>query len=374
MYNTGRLAILDGVKGSFHIKEHQLPKVEPNTCLIKTELCGVCATDVHYWMGFKPTYDQSWPQLFGHEFCGEIIELGEGYEKDYLGRSLKVGDRIIVKPMQQCGKCYWCSMGVPMKCSNAKSYGDTGYKAPWFIGGFSEYVYLCYKEGEVFKTDIQPEAAVMLEPLSIAVNAIDSGMQKIGDTVVIQGSGPIGLLTLACAKYYGAAKAAIVGGPKYRLELAKELGADLIIDIDEVKDPNERIKMIHEFANAGKGADIVYECAGFPPTVPEGIDYLRFGGCFVEAGHFANAGEVSINPALHMCSKCINIVGAWASATKHFVQALNILESKRIPIEKLVTHKVTLEKLGEAFEAVSSNYILDGKEVVKIALAPWMDK
>jgi len=373
MAKTGRLAILDGVKGNFEIKTHELPKVEPGTCLIKTELTGVCATDVHYWMGFKPTYDQTFPALYGHEFCGTIVELGDGYEKDFLGRPLKVGDRIIVKPQQQCGKCYWCTTAkVPMKCESAKSYGDTGYRAPWFLGGFAEYVYLCYPKGEVFKTELEPETAMMLEPLSIAVNTINAANQRIGDTVVVQGAGPIGLLTLACAKYYGAAKAILVGGPAERLELAREFGADLTIDIGDVKDPQKRINMVLNETDNRRGADVVYECAGFPNAVPEGIDYLRFGGTYAEAGHFANAGEIAMNPALHFCSKCIKLVGTWASTTEHFVQALAIMESRRIPIHKLITHKVPLERLKEAFQAVSTNYMLDGRYVLKIGLDPWM--
>jgi len=373
MLGKGKLAVLNGVKGEFEIKTHDLPKIEKNTCLIKTELTGICATDVHYWMGFKPTYEQTFPALYGHEFCGTIVELGEGYEKDYLGRPLNVGDRIIVKPQQQCGKCYWCTTAkVPMKCETAVSYGDTGYHAPWFLGGFAEYVYICYPKGEVFKTTLDPETAMMLEPLSIAVNAINAAKQRIGDTVVVQGAGPIGLLTLACAKYYGAAKTIMVGGPENRLKIAKEFGADVVIDIDVVKDPKKRIDMILNETDNRRGADVVYECAGFPGAVPEGIDYLRFGGTYSEAGHFANSGEVAMNPALHFCSKCIKLVGSWASTTEHFVQALAIMESRKIPISRLVTHKVPLSGLKQAFEAVASNYMLNGKEAIKIALDPWM--
>ena len=339
--------------------------------MIKTELTGICATDVHYWMGMKPTYESTFPMVYGHEFCGVIVDIGEGLETDYLGRKLEIGDRITVKPLQVCGKCYYCAgINLSMKCANGISYGDVGYEAPWFSGGFAEYVYIYLPNSEFFKTTVKPEVAFMLEPLSIAVNAIVTGKQQIGDTVVVQGSGPIGLLTTMCAKYYGADKVIVVGGPKHRLELAKEVGADVVIDINEVKDADERIKMVTALCNDGKGADIVYECAGFPPAVKEGLDYLRFGGCYVEAGHFANAGTTEINPALAMCSKVVTIVGAWASSMAHFIKAIKILESGRLPIEKLLTHQIPLERLTEAYKACSTDYMLDGKEIVKAAVAP----
>lgn len=373
MAEKGRLAVVDGVRGKFHIKTHELPKVEPNTCLIKTELTGLCATDVRYWMGNEPTYAQTFPALYGHEICGEIIAVGEGYDKDYLGKPLKVGDRLAVKPMQQCGRCYWCATAhLPMKCYNAKSYGDTGYHAPWHLGGFSEYVYLCYPQGEVFKTDLPPETAVMLDPLTNAINGINRGKQRVGDTIVVQGSGPIGLLTILTAKHYGASKAIMVGGPKNRLKVAKELGADLTIDINEIKDPKERIGIVREESNDGKGADVVYECAGFPSTIPEGIDYLRYGGTYVEVGHFSDAGEVSINPAHHICSKCVTIVGAWASENEHYVQAMSLMETRFQNIGKLVSHKVPLEGIEDAFKALASDYMLDGREIIKVAVNPWM--
>lgn len=374
MAKKGKLSYLDGVRGQFHVETHELPeKIVPGSCLVRIELCGVCATDVHYWMGMPPTYKQSFPLVYGHEFCGIVEQLGEGLTEDFLGRPLKVGDRIGLRPMQTCGKCYWCeTAGLPMKCQNAGGFGDQPYQAPWFNGGFAQYAYI-FKGVEIFKTDASPERAVMLEPLSIAVNVVNRVKQTIGDVVVVQGSGPIGLLTTMCAKLSGASKVIVVGGPEKRLAMAKEFGADMTINIFEVKDPKERVKMVLEQTDGGKGADVVYECVGFPAAVPEGIDYLRYGGTYGEAGHFANAGEVSINPALHLCSKCITLVGAWASAAEHFVPALRVLETTKFPIEKLITHKVPLERIPDAFECASTNYMLDGREVTKIAVDPWME-
>ena len=131
MAKTGRVAVLEGVGQDFKVFEHEVPKAAPGTCVIKTELTGVCATDVHYWMGMKPTYHQTFPMVYGHEFCGIIEDLGEGLTTDYLGRKIAVGDRIAIKPMQMCGKCYYCAgIKVPMKCQSAVSYGEIG-RASW---------------------------------------------------------------------------------------------------------------------------------------------------------------------------------------------------------------------------------------------------
>jgi threonine dehydrogenase-like Zn-dependent dehydrogenase len=376
-----RLAIVQGVKGDFKIEERELPEVAPKTLLLKVDMTGVCATDVHYWMGFKPTFNTKFPALWGHEFCGTIIEKGKGFDRDFLGRELQVGDRVVVKPMVQCGRCFWCSHGISMKCESgdspedAKGYGDMDFKAPWFQGGYAEYIYIHVPGSMVLKTTADPKTASLLEPLSIAVHGMDRARQRIGDTVVVQGSGPIGLLTVATAKYYGAAKVILVGAPDNRLEIGKELGADAVISIEKTKDPKERVEMVMDMTEGRRGADVVYECAGFPSTIAEGIDYLRYGGTYCEMGHFVDTGTCAINPALHLCSKMITLVGAWSSDSEHMVQGLSIIESGRIPLYKLVTHVVGLEDLKLAFQVISTDYKMpDGSVAIKIAVDPWLKK
>jgi L-iditol 2-dehydrogenase len=162
----------------------------------------------------------------------------------------------------------------------------------------------------------------------------------------------------------------MVGGEPNRLELAREFGADITININEVRDPMERVKMVRKETLGGHGADVVLECAGVPQAVPEGIDYLRYGGRYCEAGHFSDAGTVLINPSTHICAKCATIVGAWSSTPDQFIKALNVLREKRFPFEKIITHKLPLERLEEAFKALSSDYIIDGKEVIKAVVVP----
>ena len=163
---------------------------------------------------------------------------------------IKEGDRIIFAP--------------------GTSYGAYGFQwnpdeAPHFRGGFADYMYLVHPNTCFIKTDASPEVAVLTEPFTIGVHAAMRGEIKLGDTVVVQGSGAIGLVTLACAKLSGAARVIMVGGPAGRLELAKRLGADVTIDIEKVPSVEERTELVKAETPRKEGADVVFECAGFPP-------------------------------------------------------------------------------------------------------------
>jgi L-iditol 2-dehydrogenase len=372
MSDKGRVVVTVAPRASFEIREHPLPSLEPGTALMRIELCGVCGTDVHYWSGYKPTIPIKFPGIMGHEIVGILERQNDGYLQDALGNPLQPGDRVIPAPLVTCGTCYYCRIvKEPVKCENGKAYGHLGDGYPYHTGGYGEYLYLCLPGTAVFKTDLSPEEAVFLEPASIAVNAIDKVRVNPGETVVVQGAGNIGLLCLVMAKEAGASKTIVVGGPPARLALAKKFGADVIVDIAEMREPAERVAFVRAQTPGGYGADVVIEAAGVPAAVPEGIDFLRFGGRFCEAGHFADAGPVAINPSTQMCAKCITLVGAWSSTPDTFARALRVLESRKYPIGEMVTHKLPLERTEDAFRALASNYILDGREIIKAAIAPW---
>jgi L-iditol 2-dehydrogenase len=376
MAETGRITVCAGPGADFVIREHELPKVEPDTALMKIEMCGLCGTDVHYWQGHKPTIGLIWPGVMGHEIVGTLVEIGEGYyEKDSLGKSLKVGDRIVPAPLVNSGfDFYQTFVGEPVKDEHAAAYGHLGDGPPYHHGGYAEYLYLFLPNTLVFKTDLPPEVAVMLEPMSIAVNAINKIGIRPGEVVVVQGAGPIGLMNVSCAKLSGASKVIAVDMIPERLELAMKLGADVTINIEEVPDKEDRVKMVHAESTGGRGADVVLQCVGVPAAVPEGIDYLRFGGRFCEEGHFSDSGTVEINPCLHFCSKLITLVGAWSSTPETFVQSLNLMERMDFPYGDVVTHRLSLEQTTEGFRALATDKIIDGRAAVKAVTAPWEGK
>lgn len=375
MAKMGKITVLNAPGADFVIREHELPEPEPGTALMKIEMCGLCGTDVHYWKGHRPTIPLIFPGVFGHEIVGTLVALGEGFEADALGQPLTEGDRVVPAPLVTCGSCFFCAIAKePVKCLNGKAYGHLGDGPPYHTGGYAEYLYLFLPGTLVFKTDLPPEVAVLLEPMSIAVNAVDKVGIYPGEVVVVQGGGPIGLLTTACAKLAGASKVIVVDPHPDRLAMAEKLGADLTINLRKVPKVEDRVKIVHQESSGGFGADVVFECAGVPSAVPEGIDYLRYGGRFCEEGHFADAGTVEINPSTHLCAKCITLVGAWSSPPDTFARALNLLERGDFPYGDMVTHRLPLERITEGFKALATNKLLDGREVIKAVTAPWEGK
>lgn len=366
---VGRAVVLDRPNGTFEIVEAEVPEVQPGGMIVRQEMCGVCGTDAHLYRGHSPTL--KYPLVMGHENVGIVERLGGQVTADVTGRPVKEGDRVYIIPGIRCGKCYYCAiLGQPNLCLNAGGIGFRPYPDQdiFFQGGYADYIWL--KEGVSFiRVDAEPVDVCTMEPLSVGVHVVSQVHIQPGDTVVVQGAGAVGLLTMTIAKLAGASKAIIVGAPKSRLELAREFGADVTIDLSVVRSAEERIALIRAETPGGHGADFVFECTGFPAALPEGIDMTRRGGTYIVAGHFTDAGPVQLNPFLHLNRKNITLKGVWSSEKAHFVRARAVVESGRLPFAKLVSHVVPLTRVAEAIEAMSGSYLLDGKEVRKIAVA-----
>ncbi|MFM1655602.1 zinc-binding dehydrogenase [Brevibacillus sp. B_LB10_24] len=371
-----KAAVLDGIEGKFVIEEYEVPDPKAGEFILRTEYAGVCGTDVHMYYGHLNTVE--YPIVMGHEFCGIIERLGQGVTEDSNGRAVKEGDRVVVVPGVSCGQCYYCKiLKIPTRCSNMKAYGFVPNKEPHLLsGGFSQYVHMKYPNTSFFKTDLEPHIAVLTEPLSICVYGFQkAGGVRFGSTVVVQGTGAIGLGAIAFAKRSGAAKVIAVGGPQRRLELAKRLGADVLINIEEVRDPNERKRLVKSETKGNRGPDMVVECTGFPAAVPEGLSYLRDGGKYVELGHFTDVGPTQVNPHWHILRNHADIHGVWGSDVEHMEMTLSMIERMELPYDLLVTHKLPLNRIEEAILGMSKKeYRLDGEEqVIKVAIDPWME-
>ena len=346
MGQTGRAAVMVGER--FEIREYPVPEPEPGTILLRQELGGICGTDLHNW-----EYQQLEGEIIlGHENVGIIDKLGPGVETDYLERPISVGDRVILVPG-----------------TNKGAYGFLqAEEEPYLRGGFADYIYLWNPDTVILKTDLPPEVAVLTEPFSIGVHGVMRSGLQFGDTVVVQGSGAIGLVTLICAKVSGAGRLIMVGGPPGRLELAKKLGADVTIDIGEIKDPEERTKIVLENTPQGIGADVVFECAGFLPALPEGLGYVRQSGTYVEMGHFVDVGTFDCNPNRLFMRKNLRFEAVWASRPEHFVRGLPILEKNEFPFAEMISHTIPVDRVAEGFNALAGSYRLDGKDAIKIVV------
>lgn len=368
-----KAAVVSGVNGSIDIKEYDVPKAGPGEFILRVELGTICGTDAHIYKGhldFVP-----FPIVLGHEFCGIIEELGDGVATDTNGQEVKKGDRVTIAPGASCGHCYFCAIAkTPTRCTNCPTYGFMVNEDPYLLtGGFAQYVHVKLPNTKFFKTTAPPEIATLGEPMSIAVHGYQrAGGVPFGGTVVVQGTGCVGIGAIAFAREGGAKQVIAIGGPKTRLDLVKQLGADVTIDISEMKDPAERMAYVKSLTQGGLGADMVVEAAGFPVAVPQGLDMLRDSGKFVELGHFTDVGTTEINPHWHMVRKNCDIFGVWGSAAEHIRLALAMMERGNLPYEKIVSHKIPLSQIKEAFDAINNGeYKIDGQEVCKIAVDPW---
>lgn len=358
---TGKAAVMLGFNQPFEIREYPLPEeLEEGAVLVKMLAAGICGTDVHTWMGQTGGKILNFPVILGHENVGEIIRI-KGEVNSWDGKKLEVGDRITWPTTigTYCYSCYNCTVvGKPNKCLNRKTYGAalSCVNPPHFFGGWAEYCYL-FPRTSLFKLpqDLSPEALVATGcAVPTMIHAVEESPLRVGDSVVIQGSGAVGLFGLVVALEAGAGQVIMVGGPGERLELAKKWGAHHVVDINEVKDPAERVRVVKELSASGYGADVLFECSGIPDTVSEGIQMIRDGGTMVSPGQFMNAGPAKDYYPFYLTFKNATMKGSYSWEPRHTYRAVELVNriKSKYPLGELVSHKYPLEKITEAVIAV----------------------
>ena len=371
---TAYASVLETFNAPLQLREYALPvDLEAGATLVRTEMAGICGTDVHLWKGELPI---QLPVVLGHETVGHIERLGQGVTHDWTGQELSVGDRVTWNSTVSCGHCFYCAeKGQPTRCPERRAYG-IGYRsdqAPHFLGGYARYHYL-HPRTTLFRLpeDLQTESVIGAGcALITALHGVERicGAPVLPDAgrvagvpvlpelwrnvVVVQGAGPVGISALAVARAAGARKIIVIGGPKPRLELAQRFGADGVIDIGEIADPKDRIAAVRELSG-GHGADVVLECAGVPGAVPEAVQLCRDGAKLLILGHYCDAGEVSLNPHW-ITKKQLQIYGSWSSEPRHLRTAIDFLRAYRaeFPFESMVTHRFTLEQANEALQTTA---------------------
>ena len=238
----------------------------------------------------------------------------------------------------------------------------TSAEKPHLLGGWAEKIYVDAEHFWVYKIpkEVPPEIAVLSEPMAVSSRAFERAYAPglptfgegfgVGNSVVVQGAGAIGLLTVATAKMAGAGNIMVVDMVDERLEMAKKLGADHAIDMRAQKTADERVKEVQKLTN-GLGADVVVECVGVPAAVPEGIDMTRRGGKFVEVGHYTDPGPVLINPHT-ICNKDMDILGSWTYPPTQFGTVLELMRQSmgKIPLDELVTAKYSVDNAQQAID------------------------
>lgn len=348
------------------IREFPEPDLPPGGALLRTAFSEVCGTDVHLWHGRLSGVP--YPIIPGHVTTG-TLEKANGLLKDVTGAPLREGDRLAFFDVHRtCGRCLACTAHrTPTRCPSRRVYGITDSATEGLFGGWSQKVYL---EPGVIVAKLPDE--VTFEAyigggcgLLTSVHIIERARLTLGDTVVVQGAGAVGMSTAALARKAGAGQVIVVGAPADRLALAVEMGADHVVDIDTLS-ADERVERVLELT-AGVGADVVVEAAGSPRAFEEGLRMARNGGAYVIAGHYTNTGDSTINAHEHVNRKHLDIRGCWGSEVGHFLRALQALErhGHEVPWARIGAATYGLGQLNEALALAGA------LKIPKALVNPW---
>ncbi len=352
---TARAAVLEAFEQPLAIREYAVAgDLAAGEALVRVEIAGICGTDVHLWLG---QLSIPLPVILGHETAGRVERLGDGLTHDWRGVPLSVGDRVTWASSISCGECFYCRLKrQPTRCVARKAYGIsyTASEAPHLRGGYAEKIFLRAQTAIFRIPDEVPSDAVVGAgcALTTALHGLERAPVSLGDVVVAQGTGPVGLAAVALSVESGAARVIAIGGPAHRLELARKFGAHATVDMAEFPGIEERRRAV--LAETGPyGADVVVECVGHPAAVNEGLEFCRDGAQFLVLGQYGNAGNIDFNPHT-ITRKQLRMIGSWGFEPRHVDAALAFLARGdwKTRFADEITHRFPLEQANEALAAV----------------------
>jgi L-iditol 2-dehydrogenase len=334
-------------KGLVEMREVPEPKIKDDEVLIEVKAVSVCGSDLHIYHDNHPYWP---PMILGHEFSGVIADVG----KEVKG--WKVGDRIVSETRTgSCGICYMCQSGFPQICEQKRPYGIG------INGAYTKYVAGPARLLHRLPDNIPFEVGAVIEPTAICVTSIlERSRLQAGESAVITGPGPIGLISLAVIKAAGARIAGVTGrslDEGIRFEKARELGADFTLNVDQ-EDP---VKRILEMTN-GLGVDILIETSGGGKAIYQAFEMVRRLGRICAIG-ISGKEEVPI-PYDRGIFKALRYDFCFSSSWTAWEKAICLISKDVLPIEKIITHKLPLEKWEEAF------HLLENLQAAKVILIP----
>ncbi len=328
------------------------PAVTAGEVLVRVAFCGVCGSDIPRTF-VKGTYH--FPTVCGHEFAGTVEACGQGVEE------YRPGDRVVVFPLLWCGQCASCELGSYVQCSDYDYYGSRR------DGAFAEYVSVPPQNLVPVPQGVSMEAASMTEPAAVALHALKrAGGAFVGETVVIFGAGPIGLVAAQWARTMGAEKVVVFDLIPEKLAMANRLGFDLAIDVRD-GDPVEKVRQL----TGGYGAEVCIEGAGVPVTLNQAIAAARVNGRVVIMGN--PSADVTLPAALisQAMRRELDVLGTWNSAfsaagnNDDWRAVLAAAASGAIDLDSLVTHRVSLEKSFDALVMIRDRSEFFGKVLIR---------
>jgi len=329
---------------TIRIEDLPKPEIKEDEVLVKVRAAGICGSELHAYEGISERRKP--PLVMGHEFAGEVAEVGrrvEGFQK---------GDRVVIEPITRCGICDQCLRGRGNICRNVKLLGLH------VNGAFAEYVPAPARNCYELPDNVKFEEASTVEPLAVAVHAANRTPIKLGDNVVVLGAGVIGLMALQVVRLMGARKVFVTDVVDYRLALAKKLGADEVIN-SKVEDPARKVMGLTDM----KGADAVLEAVGIQSTVQQAISMVGIGGRITVIGMLEKAMSLGM---LDFVVKELDLKGSYGYVSDEFKAALGLISDKKVNVKSLITNVLPLSEIAQGFELLHKR--VEG--VIKVVIKP----
>jgi len=326
------------------LEEMPTPEIGPGEILVKVIASGICGSDVMEWYRIKKA-----PLVLGHEIAGEIVETGEGVE------SYKVGDRVFVSHHIPCNTCYYCLRGYHTAC-------ETLHTTNYDPGGFAEYIRVPALNVDrgvfILPDELSFDDGVFIEPLACVIRGQRIANLQPGQSVLILGSGISGLLHLLLAKALGAGRIITTDVSEYRLRMALSFGADAAIEAHE--DIPARLLEI----NDNRLANLVIVCTGAPSAFDQALKSVDRGGTILCFATTEPDVELSV-PLNEFWRNEIKLMPSYGNSPLDAIEAIELIRAGRVPVEKMITHRLSLEEAGLGFQLVA-----EGNESMKVIVEP----
>lgn len=313
---------------TFAVTDLPTPHAGPGELVLRNQACGVCGTDVHIYHGEPGSADVNPPVVLGHEYSGEVVEVGEGVT------GFAVGDHVTVDPNIYCGHCAYCQNGKKQLCPSMEAIGVTR------DGGFAQYSRIPASQAFKLEPTVPWEAAAMAEPLACCLHGIDLAGIQVGDKVCVVGGGAIGLLMVQLAKLSGASQIVLSEPNGKRRQVGLQLGANAALDPTR-PDAQEAFAQVLD-----GGANVVIECVGNVPAVKSAFQFAGKGATVL----LFSVPKVDATfdlPLFDVYKKELTIKGSFVNPDTH-ARAVALINSGKVDFGPIITHRFTLDQLPEA--------------------------
>lgn len=349
---NARVAVLTGLE-KIEIKEYPIPQIGDDDILVKVEGCGVCGTDAHE---YKRDPFGLIPVVLGHEGTGEIVKMGKNVKVDSAGKPLNLGDKVVTCMIFKDNPDITMFDLNKQNVGGADVYGLLPDDDVHLNGWFSDYIVVRGGSTVFNVSDLDLDSRILIEPCAVLIHAVEraktTGILKFNSRVVVQGCGPIGLICIAVLRTMGIENIVAVDGNDSRLDFAKRMGADNVVNYNNHKGIENLAGAVKD-AFGGYFADFAFQCTGSPVAHSNIYKFIRNGGGLCELGFFINGGDATINPHFDMCAKEITLVGSWVYTLRDYATTFDFLKRAiaiGLPIKELITHKYGLDEIDEAFK------------------------